>query len=70
MPIGVVVYAFTSLGYLVDLYNGEADLVGVVDLEDDADDEHPHRQHRFVQVGDVPKLWGTWWTFTTGKPTW
>ena len=27
MPIGVVVYAFTSLGYLVDLYNGEADLV-------------------------------------------
>lgn len=26
MPIGVVVYAFTSLGYLVDLYNGEADL--------------------------------------------
>lgn len=28
MPIGVVVYAFTSLGYLVDLYNGEADLAG------------------------------------------
>lgn len=27
MPVGVVVYAFTSLGYLVDLYNGEADLV-------------------------------------------
>lgn len=27
MPLGVVVYAFTSLGYLVDLYNGEADLV-------------------------------------------
>lgn len=27
MPIGVVVYAFTGLGYLVDLYNGEADLV-------------------------------------------
>ena len=26
MPIGVVVYAFTSLGYLVDLYSGEADL--------------------------------------------
>ncbi len=26
MPIGVVVYAFTSLGYLVDLYNGEAAL--------------------------------------------
>lgn len=26
MPIGVVVYAFTSLGYLADLYNGEADL--------------------------------------------
>lgn len=28
MPIGVVVYAFTSLGYLVDLYNEEADLAG------------------------------------------
>lgn len=27
MPVGVVVYAFTSLGYLADLYNGEADLV-------------------------------------------
>lgn len=27
MPLGVVVYAFTSLGYLADLYNGEADLV-------------------------------------------
>ena len=26
MPIGVMVYAFTSLGYLVDLYSGEADL--------------------------------------------
>ena len=26
MPIGVVVYAFTSLGYLVDLYSGEAAL--------------------------------------------
>ena len=27
MPLGVAVYTFTSLGYLVDLYNGEADLV-------------------------------------------
>ena len=27
MPVGVAVYAFTSLGYLIDLYNGEADLV-------------------------------------------
>lgn len=27
MPLGVAVYSFTSLGYMVDLYNGETDLV-------------------------------------------
>ncbi len=27
MPVGVAIYAFTSLGYLIDLYNGEADLI-------------------------------------------
>ncbi len=26
-PVGIAVYTFTSLGYLIDLYNGEADLV-------------------------------------------
>lgn len=26
LPVGVGVYAFTSLGYLIDLYNGEAEL--------------------------------------------